>query len=87
MSSVTAQTILFHGGMLPHIRASFFGMAFVAEFIHRIRLDHLWPKIAVVIVTVRTFHFSFSYGVVGLLIFLSPYGPMADIAKVWLGGL
>jgi hypothetical protein len=73
--------------MRPHEGASLIGMAFVAEFIHRIRLDHLWPKIAVMIVTVRTFHFSFSYGVVGLFIFLSPYGPMADIAKVWLVGL
>lgn len=87
MSSVAAQAILFHGRMRPHERASLIGMAFVAQFIHRIRLDHLWPKIAVVIVTVRTFHFSFSYGVVGLLIFLSSYGPMANIAKVRLGGL
>jgi len=73
--------------MLPHVGASLIGMAFVAEFVHRIRLNHLWPETAVMIMAVRTFHFSFPYGMVGLLIFLGPYGPMADIAKVRLSGL
>ncbi|MDI6808067.1 MAG: hypothetical protein QME66_03675 [Candidatus Eisenbacteria bacterium] len=65
---------------------SFFCMTVVAEFIHFVRLDHLLAKTSVVIVAVRAFHFPFSYGMVGLLVFLGSYAPMADIAEVGLGG-
>jgi hypothetical protein len=83
---MAVQAILFHGRMLPHIGASLLGMALIAEFVYLMRLDHLWPKTPVMIMAVRTFYFSFSDGVVGLLIFLRPYGPMADITKVRLRG-
>jgi hypothetical protein len=86
MGGMTVQAILLNRWMLPHVGASLFGMAFVTELIYPIGLDHLWPKTSVMIMAVRTFYFSFSYGVVGLLIFLRPYGPMADITEVRLRG-
>jgi hypothetical protein len=72
VGGVAAQAILFNGWMLPHEGTPLVRMAFVAEFVRRIRLDHLRPEATVVIVAVRTFHFSISYGVVGLLISLGP---------------
>jgi len=64
----------------------FFLQAAIAEFVHRIRLNHVLAKAAMMIVAVSTFHFSFPDRMVGLLIFLRPDGPMADIAEVRLSG-
>jgi hypothetical protein len=86
MGSMAIQTILLNGWMLPHVWASFFGMAAVAEFVHRVRLNHVLAKAAMMIVAVCTFDFSFPDRMVGLLIFLRPDGPMANIAEVRLSG-
>jgi hypothetical protein len=41
-------------------------MALVAEFIHRISFDHLATETTVRIMTVKTRHLPFPYGVTGL---------------------
>ena len=56
MRYMAGQTILFHGGMLPHEWPALFCMAFIAEFVYSIRLDHLRPKLAVLGMALGTFH-------------------------------
>jgi hypothetical protein len=84
---VASGAILFYGGMLPHKRAPFFGMAPVAEFVDGFGFHHLGPEPAMVVMTVRAFHPSFPDGVMGLFIFLGPDGAVADVAEFGLRGL
>jgi hypothetical protein len=53
---MAGQTILFHRGMLPHEGTALFCVAFIAEFVYSIRLDHLRPELAVLGMTLGTFH-------------------------------
>ena len=75
------QAILFHGRMLPHEGASLFRMAFVAKLIHTVRLDHLRPEPAVLIMALGAFHESLFQGMVGLLVLLRPDILVAGVAK------
>jgi hypothetical protein len=84
---VASGAILFHGGMLPHKRPSFFGMAPVAELVDGIAFHHLGSESAVLVMTVRTFHSSFADRVMGLLVFLKLDCAVADVAKFGLRGL
>jgi hypothetical protein len=87
MGRVASGAILFYGRMLPHERASFFGVAPVAEFVDGIGFHHFGPKTAMMVMAVRAFHSSFPDGVVGLLIFLGPDGAVADVAELGLKSL
>ena len=46
------KAILFHWGMLPHERTSFFRMTLVAEFVDRISLDHRSAEFAMGIMAI-----------------------------------
>ena len=56
MGYMAGETILFHRGMLPHEGPPLFCVAFIAEFVYSIRLDHLRPKLAVLGMALGTFH-------------------------------
>jgi hypothetical protein len=86
VGGVTDQAVLFDRGMLPHVRTSLFSVALVTQIIDRIRLDHFGTKSAVMVVAIRTFHFSFTNWMVGLLALLCPYRAVAYIAEVGLTG-
>jgi hypothetical protein len=87
MGGVASGAILFYGRMLPHERASFFGVATVAEFVDGFGFHHLGPETAVMVMTVRAFHSSFPDGVMGLFVLLGPDRAMTDVAKFGLKGL
>ena len=81
MGRMACQAILFHGRMRPHERTSLFRMAFVAKLVDIIRLDHLRPEPAVLIMALGAFHESLFQGMVGLLVLLRPDILVAGIAK------
>lgn len=64
MGYMAGQTILLHRGMLPHEGTPLFCVAFIAEFVYRIRLDHLRLELAVLIMALSTFHEALFQGVV-----------------------
>jgi hypothetical protein len=67
MGYMAGQTIFFHRGMLPHEWPALFCVAFEAEFVYRIRLDHLRPELPVLSVALSAFHEAFFQRVVRLL--------------------
>ena len=56
MGYMAGQTILLYGGMLPYEGTPLFCVAFIAEFVYRIRLDHFRPEPTVLIMALGTFH-------------------------------
>jgi hypothetical protein len=50
--------------MFPHEGPALFCVAFKAEFVYRIRLDHLRPELAVLSMALGTFHETLFQGVV-----------------------
>jgi hypothetical protein len=66
MGHVAGQAIFVHRWMLEHKGTPLRCMALVAEFIHRISFDHLATETTVRIMTVKTRHLPFPYGVMGL---------------------
>ena len=56
MGYMAGQTILRHRGMLPHEGTPLFCVAFIAEFVYGIRLDHLRPELAVLSMALGAFH-------------------------------
>jgi hypothetical protein len=87
MGSVAIRTVLIDRRMLPHKRASFFGVASVAEFVDGFGFHHLGPEPAVVIVTFRAFHPAFPDGMVGLFVLLGSDHTVADVAELGLKSL
>jgi hypothetical protein len=55
MGGVAIEAVFFHGRMGPHVRASLFRVALVAEIVDPIPFHHLAPETSVVIVAVRAF--------------------------------
>ncbi len=62
------QAILLYRRVLVHVRTSFFRVAFIAEFIHRIGRQHFIVKRAMRVVTVTASDLAFLDGMVGLLV-------------------
>lgn len=87
MRHMADETILVHRRMGPHEGASFFGMALVAELVHRIGLEEVGAEPAVMLMAVGAFHLPFPDRMVGGPIFLSPYPLMTEITEVRLGSL
>ena len=82
MGGMAGQAILFHRRMRPQEGTSFFRMAFIAEFVGRVRLHHLVPEPAMLIVTACAFHLPFFDRMVRLLVLLEGDVPVADVAEI-----
>jgi hypothetical protein len=54
MGHVAGHAIFVYRWMPEHEGAPLYCMALIAEFIHRISLDHFWAKTAMGIVTIKT---------------------------------
>jgi len=63
---MTVQTVLFNRRMLPHIGPPLLRMTGVAEFIHRVALEHLCTEIAMRVMAVSAGDLSLDNGVMGL---------------------
>jgi len=62
------QAILLDRRVLVHIRTSFFRVAFIAELVDRIGLQHFFGKLPVRVMAVNASHFAFLDRVVGLFV-------------------
>lgn len=86
VGGMATQAVLVNRGVLPHVRPSFFRMALITKLVGGAGLDHAFPEAAVVIMAIGALHFPFADRMVGLLVLLRPDGPVADVAKIRLGG-
>jgi hypothetical protein len=59
MGNVAGHAIFVYRRMPEHEGAPLCCMALIAEFIHRISLDHFWAKTTVGIMTIKTCHQPF----------------------------
>jgi hypothetical protein len=85
---VAGKAILRNGGMLEGIRPPLFSMAFVAEFVDRICLDHrLQVRGAHRVVTARALDLALSNRMMRLFVGLSPDIPVASETEVRLFSL
>ena len=78
---MACQAVLFHRGMLPQEGTALVGVTLVAKLIHIVRLDHLRPETAVLVVTRGALHESFFQRVMRLPRLLRPDIPVAGKAK------
>ena len=81
---MTVQTVLFNRGMLPHIGPPFLRMTGVAEFIHRVALEHLCAEIAMRVMAVGAGDLPLDNRVVGLPVRLGTDITMTAEAEVRL---
>jgi len=72
--------------MFPEIGTALFGMAFVAEFVDRSGLDKLFFETTMMVMAVRTFDFTFFYGMMRLLGDLHAQIPVTGKTQIRLRG-
>ena len=78
--------IFLHRGMFPEVGTAFFGMAFVTEFVDRSGLDKLFFETTMMVMAIRTFDFTFFYGVMRLFRDLHAQIPVTGETQIGLRG-
>lgn len=84
---VAGFTIFFNGRMLPKERTALFRMTFVTQFVDRAAFNKFIPKTTMMVMAVRTFYFTFFYGMMRLLGNLGSNTPVAGKTQFRLRGL
>jgi len=87
MGSVADHAVFLDRRMFPHVGAAFVGMAFEAELVHAVRLDHFGAEPAMRIMAIGAGNLAFFDGMVRLAVDLGPDILMAGKTEFGLGHL